>query len=239
MVTPRLDQLLAIPIEYNTIPVYTQINADLETPVSTLLKLQQQGTSAFLLESVEGAEHRARYSFIGTDPARTLVQNGQDPLIKVQQHLDSIKYCANPNLPAFVGGYVGYIAYDCVQYYEPAVNLSQQLPNDTPESILLYCTNIVIFDHVQHVIRIVAHIDLTNPNNKLQDEYQRCCTDILHIVNKLNKPTKHAPHANMPTPAQDQLPTHDKQQFIDSVEKLKENIRAGDIIQAVPSRVRI
>ena len=111
---------------YNLIPVYREISADLETPVSAFIKIAR-GSNSFLFESVEGGEHVARYSFLGTEPDEVIktgsgTANGNvDPLNVLKERLEPIRYPSVEGLPKFDGGAVGYIAYDAIKYFEPRV----------------------------------------------------------------------------------------------------------------------
>ncbi|MGE0060198.1 MAG: anthranilate synthase component I, partial [Dehalococcoidia bacterium] len=140
---PSLEEAKALASQGNIAPLYCEVPADLETPVSAYLKVAR-GDFSFLLESVEGGERLARYSFIGTEPYRTLrsgvpgADNFGDPLVHVEQELSRFKPVAVPGLPRFTGGAVGYMSYENVRYFEPRV---PQAGNDAlglPESIFLF-----------------------------------------------------------------------------------------------------
>jgi anthranilate synthase component I len=224
---------------FTTIPVHASIHADTLTPISALSALHT-GQHAFLLESVEGGETLARYSFIGTQPRHVLVHSGSDPLLQVQQTLDTVRYAQSDMLPqSFVGGYVGYIGYDCVHYYEPTVQRHQLDELQLPEAVLMYATHVVIFDHVKHRIIVVDHIQL-DKDADVEQEYKRCCKDINETIRKLNRRMEQA-HSKAESldqmNAATNIPEHDRTQFEDAVNTLKEHIHCGDIIQAVPSRV--
>ena len=116
---PSLEQVKSMAGQGNLVPVYREVNADLETPVSAYLKIAS-GTHSFLLESVEGGERLARYSFMGTAPYR-VVRTGEDqpesavdPLTIVENELSRFKPVFVDGLPRFLGGAVGYLSYDCV-----------------------------------------------------------------------------------------------------------------------------
>lgn len=145
--------------QYNLIPIHVTVDADLETPVSAFLKIQQ-GKHSFLLESVEGGERQARYSFIGTEPFKVLEQNGRDPLLSVESELLQYHLMPCPDLPTFTGGAIGYITYDCVSHFETKVPMPKKNPLNIPESIYMFCKSLVVFDHLKHTIRCVAHIHL-------------------------------------------------------------------------------
>src|SRR3954452_22065148 len=125
---PSLDEVKAMVGQGNVVPVYREVVADLETPVSAYLKVAR-GKYSFLLESVEGGERLARYSFIGTEPYRVLRSGpgtsgdgvGGDPLVEVEAELGRFNPVAVEGLPRFTGGAVGYLAYECVRYFEPRV----------------------------------------------------------------------------------------------------------------------
>lgn len=220
---------------YNVIPVVREIPGDLETPVSTFLKIRQ-GDYNFLLESVEGGESIARYSFIGTKPIDVLTQNRTDPLLRVEEHLSKVKYYSLPSLPEmFSGGYVGYIAYDCVQYYEPTVKIPLFDDLQLPESVLMLCSSLIVFDHVQHVIRVVSHCH-TDATSDCTAMYSNALKDIDSVISQLKSPI---PQSNWTPPVSkpvSQSPLDSQETFQSHVSVLKNHITKGDIIQAVPSR---
>ena len=121
---PSLEEVRELSKQGNLIPLYQEINADLETPVSAYLKVAE-GAHSFLLESVEGGEQLARYSFIGTEPYKVVKTGpGQpygevDPLTLIEEELDRHTLVSIRGLPRFHGGAVGFIAYDVVRYFEP------------------------------------------------------------------------------------------------------------------------
>ena len=131
--TPNIQTFKKLKKTYNLIPVYTEISADLETPVSAYLKTVE-GPYSFLLESVQGGENLARYSFIGTKPSEIIVtgegsEHGKvDPLDLLKKRMSKIKYANVDGLPKFHGGLVGYLAYDVISYFERAfLQLAQNL----------------------------------------------------------------------------------------------------------------
>ena len=143
-VTPDRETFRKLAAKGNLIPLYRDILADMETPVSAFKRLEKR-PNAFLLESVEGGERMARYSFLGSDPymifrsrGRTLIitengvartetlEEGLDPLHRLQEILASVRYVELPDLPRFVGGAVGYIGYDWVRFLEPIGGLDRR-----------------------------------------------------------------------------------------------------------------
>ncbi|HEY8172686.1 MAG TPA: anthranilate synthase component I, partial [Dehalococcoidia bacterium] len=122
--SPTLEEVKAMAGRGNVVPVYREIIADLETPVSAYLKVAR-GKHSFLLESVEGGERLARYSFIGTEPYRVLRtgddvtanESPGDPLLAIEDELRRFTPVAVPGLPRFHGGAVGYMAYEVARYY--------------------------------------------------------------------------------------------------------------------------
>ncbi len=143
-------------------PVVRELPADLETPVSTYLKLAGSGTGpSFLLESVSGGEQVARYSFIGVNPGRAFVLRGQtvethtsagvesrsaaDPLGALQAELARRPVESLPGLPRFAGGLVGYLGYEMMRFFEPSLALRPH--GDLPDAIFLLADTLVAFDH--------------------------------------------------------------------------------------------
>ena len=119
MYDPTLEEVKKLKKQGNLMPVYREINADLETPVSAYLKIAR-GNYSFLLESVEGGERLARYSFLGTEP-RSLSPTGKgniDPLTLIEEELKKYKTIPVDGLPRFHGGMVGYLSYEVARYFE-------------------------------------------------------------------------------------------------------------------------
>ncbi|MDZ7726808.1 MAG: anthranilate synthase component I, partial [Dehalococcoidia bacterium] len=166
MLRPTLQDVLEIAErgEGNLVPIYREVPADLETPVSAYLKVAEAPYS-FLLESVEGGERLARYSFIGTNPYRVLRSGPNeswkgDPLVPLENELNPIRYVRMPNLPALTGGAIGYVSYDAVRHWEPKMERPQADPLELPESMFLLCDSMVVFDHIHHTMKVVAHVRL-------------------------------------------------------------------------------
>src|SRR5829696_1200434 len=112
MYYPTLDDVKAAAARGSVIPIYREVRADLETPVSAFLKVAR-GRYSFLLESVEGGERVGRYSFIGTEPFRVIAAEHEDgdPLLRVESELARFRAVPVPGLPRFHGGAVGYLGY--------------------------------------------------------------------------------------------------------------------------------
>jgi anthranilate synthase component I len=162
------------------VPVWREVPADLETPVSAYLKLAR-GPYSYLLESVEGGERLARYSFVGVDPYLVLTLRAEeaelrwlrgsrsgmrerrpcrDPLDLVQAELERRVLEPVPGLPRFHGGAVGYLAYEVAARFEPRVPVPACDALGLPEAVLLFTDTLLIFDHVRHSARLVTHLDL-------------------------------------------------------------------------------
>ena len=176
MIIPTLEEFKQLAHQGNLIPVYRELPADLETPVSVFLKLRGDGP-AFLLESVEGGEQIGRYPFLAVNPQRRITsyddhfmihENGEavrqplhaghDPLSPVESHINQFKLVELPNLPRFIGGAVGYMSYDLVRDFERLPATAQD-DLHLPLCQSLLTDTLVIFDNVKHklLIRALAH----------------------------------------------------------------------------------
>jgi anthranilate synthase component 1 len=191
MHSPTKDQFLELANNYNLVPVFRAISADLETPVSAFLKVAN-GPYSFLFESVEGGERLARYSFIGTEP-HDVIRTGAnepdgeiDPLIPVKERLDKIQTAPVRGLPErFHGGAVGYISYDAIRHFEPKVPPLMGTGVGIPESIHMMTDSLLIFDHVQHQILVVAHAQIGgNPSV----DYDRARSKVEELIERLEGP---------------------------------------------------
>ena len=161
-------------------PITREIIADLETPVSTYLKLSGNGP-AFLLESVTGGENVARYSFIGLQPSTAFVIRGQTTTIHSGQSLESTEtntgdpfailrsaiapYRAEPppGLPRLVGGLVGYLSYDAVRFFEPNIELPL---HELPDGIFLLCDTLLAFDHTRGRLLAITYAEENSTSEK-------------------------------------------------------------------------
>jgi len=242
--SPTLAEIRALAArgDNNLAPVFRDIPADLETPVSAYLKVAR-GDHSFLLESVEGGERLARYSFIGTEPYRILragpyadPAEGTDPLLAIEKELSRFRLShpkdtlGRTTLPRFTGGAVGFLAYDVVRHFEPRVKVPRPDPQGLPESLFMFVDSLLVFDHLTHTIKVVAHCRL---DGDLEASYRHACWRIDELAKRLNQtlpaspyPLSRAEH----TPEAVQSNT-EKADFIAKIERCREYIVAGDIYQ--------
>ncbi|MDE3095544.1 MAG: anthranilate synthase component I [Chloroflexota bacterium] len=228
---PTLGQVQAIAGQGNVIPVYREIAADLETPVSAYLKVAR-GPYSFLLESVEGGERLARYSFIGTEPYRVLqtADGGGDPLLAIDQELRRFAPVRVEGLPRFHGGAVGYLAYEVARYYEK-LPVPDADPQGFPESIFLFTDTLLVFDHLQHTIKVVSHARL---DGDIDAAYRQATWKIDELVQRLAKPLTALPYAvaaSRPPRASEAVSNTTREDFMRKVERAKEYIVRGETYQ--------
>jgi anthranilate synthase component 1 len=248
MFTPSYEQFCQKAKEGNLVPVYREILADTETPVSAFLKIAK-GPYAFLLESVEGGEKWGRYSFLGINPSlivqaeggrvtltrgdqtETLVTDG-NPLGVLQKVLSGFQPVRVDGLPRFFGGAVGYIAYEAVRFFEPVALKAPSIPDFT----FLIAGTLLIFDNVRHRIQVVSNVLIRDAD--LSRHYQEALTAIEAVIAMLRGPlvqtNTDCAIASSPAP----LPTAGaaganvtREQFKASVLRAQEYIKAGDIFQ--------
>jgi len=209
MYTPTPEQFRELARSANLIPVYREISADLETPVSAYLKTERPPYS-FLLESVEGGENVGRYSFIGTEPSSvTRTGLGEpdgaiDPLAALKERMAGVRCAAVPGLPKFHGGAVGHISYDAVRYFEPRVPALKGKGVGVPESVFMTTDTLLVFDHVQHKIAVIAHATIdhsvaTGAPGSPEIAYRNATARIEELIERLEGPLP--PHAHRRLPA--------------------------------------
>ncbi|MSP78364.1 MAG: anthranilate synthase component I [Dehalococcoidia bacterium] len=246
MYYPSLEDVKKLADQGNLVPVYRELNADLETPVTAYLKVARKPYS-FLLESVEGGERLARYSFIGTEPSWVLKTGaGQkagevDPLTLLQNKLANYKVVQVPGLPRFHGGAVGYLGYDAVRYFEPRVPKPQNDTLGLPESVFMLTDNMIIFDHVQHKIKVVSHMPLKGDDAVVEKTYARAVAHIERLVRRLERPLKSSwlraySHDGQTAPAPKFTSNFTREDYHLAVLRAQEYIKAGDVIQVVLSQ---
>lgn len=233
----------------NLVPVYREILADMETPVSAYLKVAR-GRYSFLLESVEGGEHVARYSFIGTEPSKVVrtginepnssslnhitVQNhgAVDPLGIIKSELDQFNPVPVEGIPAFHGGAVGFLSYDTASYSEQLPRPNKD-PNALPESVVLLADTLVIFDHLKRRILIVAHVRL---DEDVDAGYAMATARIDELANRLALPLPPPRRSGKPGAAPKVQSNISRADYHQMVDRCRQYIVAGDIIQVVPSQ---
>jgi len=238
---------------YNRIPVSREVLADLETPISAYRKLAE-GPYSFFFESVQGGEKWGRYSIIGL-PCKTLlrvfdyraeiVQSGvvieqaevDDPLAFAEAFQQRFTAAPADNLPVFHGGLVGYFGYDTVRYVEP--RLRAGMPPDqlgTPDILLMLSEEVLVFDNLAGTIRLVVNADPAEEN-----ALARAQARLDALVSRLREPMPPLPEVNLEAADSDALEQVASSDFSQSayeagVERVKEYVLAGDVMQVVPSQ---
>lgn len=239
MFQPTREEFVEYAKRGNLVPVYRELPADLETPVSVNLKLRGQGNS-FLLESVEGGEQIARYSFIGVNPAR-VIQLGEggerDSLEAVQKALKNFRAVTVPGLPRFVGGAVGFLTYDIVNQFERIRthhngNYQQHPLRDLPEGMFMLADTIIAFDHVKHRMLVISNAHVDGDANKAYDDATARINQLIARLRQPLYPPMRGSVANGFQLTSNMTP----ERYCEMVERAQEHIAAGDIFQVVLSQ---
>ena len=248
--SPEYNDFVEKSKEYNLIPVYQEIRADLETPLSIYIKLSDNKYS-FLLESITGGENLARYSIIWTNP-RKVIKTGKnqdygevDPLEIVKDEIKCFKVPELEELPVFTGGAVGYLSYETISYFENTVSKKDNSNLEVPESIFLLTDSLVVFDHVKQTIFII-HYARINPDDELEKIFLESQKKINEIYEKIKKPIPNEFNnisniSNSNNKSNGELVEEyeknmTKDEYKDAIEKCIENIYSGEIIQVVFSQ---
>ena len=230
--------------------IVREISADLETPISVYMKLRGDGAS-FLLESVEGGERIARYSFIGVRPKAQYIirdteieikdSNGSritnyqgDPTYFLQEEMSRFKFVPQSGVPRFIGGMVGYLGYESVRFFEPTLKpalsrvevsrMTRSAP--VPDGIYLLADTIIAFDHARRSLSLIANVldgDVDSANRKLDEIESRIHQSLPQTQPREVQSSK--TRSNMT-----------QGRFEDIVRDAKEHIAAGDIFQVVLSQ---
>lgn len=251
MLRPSLEEFRRKARQGNLIPVFREILADMDTPVSAFQKIDD-GRHSFLLESVEGGEKWGRYSFIGSRPSvmvrsigRTveIVRHGRverrtfsrDPLEVVKDVLSEYRPVPDSGLPRFFGGAVGFIGYDTVRFFE-------RLPErdkdglGLPDIFFMITDTLVIFDNVTHTMKVVSNAHING--RSATAAYKEAAEKIEAIVERLKKGVRGQKSKVRRRRAKEtELKSNfTQQEYEQAVLKAKEYIKAGDIFQVVPSQ---
>jgi anthranilate synthase component 1 len=249
---PSKDAFVTLATQGNVIPVYTDLMADFETPVSAYAKLKAAGPS-FLLESVEGGEHLSRYSFIGCRPRKIIacgpatteirtpgaapqtVPTPADPLTLVEAEMRAFKPVAIPGLPRFTGGAVGFIGYEYVTRIEPSVPAAKRDELGLPLLYFMFSDSLLIFDRAKQTLRLCVNAHV--PAGGAEAAYAAAVAELTALHALLREPRALAPAPLVDVPPLAVPPGNfTRPRFEQVVEDGKEFIRSGDIIQFVPSQ---
>jgi len=248
MIQPSFKQFCRLAKQGNLIPIYQELLMDLETPLSFFKRLERD-RYAFILESVEGSERWARYSFLGTRPQRVfkargnqveVVDNGKirkwqtdAPLKALEELLKGYRPVPVPGVPPFFGGALGYVAYDAVEQFHGIVNAKKD-PLGMPEIFFLFVQTLVAFDNLKHTIKVIDNVQVDAGTN-LRRAYDGAVTRISKVISTLQKKPRGIEPREL-SPATDKRKFRSNlssQAFQLAVDRAKEYIKAGDIIQTV------
>ncbi|WP_372806173.1 anthranilate synthase component I [Pontiella sp.] len=242
----------------NLVPVWKEVLADQETPVSAykrvrkFLRERDDASHTYLLESVEGGENIGRYSFIGGTP-RTIIRawgrrveistNGNapevfediDPLEALKAHMKQFAPVVDdPSLPRFIGGAVGFMGYDMVSQFEPRVPVIGNDEIGNPDMVFMVTDGLIVFDRVNHKLKIVANAHIGGDPEAAYDQALAQIDELTQALQTSVSRVLIDTH-NEVEPLEPQSNTT-KEEFLNMVEKTKEYIRSGDVIQTVVSQ---
>jgi anthranilate synthase component I len=255
MIQPGFAEFQRLAKQGNLVPVYDVITADLLTPVSAYLRIAQGARYSFLLESVEGGEKIARYTFAGAHPEEVfryangacvletqdrVIWEERDPISFLRARVERFRPVRLPNLPPLVAGAIGYFSYDMVRLIE---RLPKRLRDEIGlyDAMLAFYHGLIAFDHVQHRLWIVRNVFTEGPGT-LKQKYGLAVREIEQTRKLLQQPVaQEAPKAvsrngkgrNAPPKISSNFA---RPEYFAAVHKAKNYIRAGDIFQVVISQ---
>jgi anthranilate synthase component 1 len=244
MTFPTLEEFRSLARGGKLVPVYREVFADHDTPVSAFRKIDD-GPYGFLLESVEGGEKWGRYSLLGSRPSVVFVARGKTceireggktragtkpPLEELAALLASHQAIALPGLPRFCGGAVGYLGYDAARWFE---DLPARAEDDLglPDAVFMFGDVVSVFDNLTHTLKVVTHArGDTDPDGA----YGAAVARLEAEVARLRRPLDWTDAENGPPPPEPKS-SMTRDQYMKAVEIAREHIRAGDIFQVVLS----
>ncbi|MFC7338214.1 anthranilate synthase component I [Haloferula chungangensis] len=251
-IEPSLEEFAQLAEQGNVIPVFTQLAADFETPLSAYLKVRD-GRHSFLLESAESTDKSGRWSILGSGPRRIIEARGKeitiregsklttetvedDVLAALERHMAPYRSVLHGNLPPFCGGLVGYLAYDAVRQFEPTVAAPPKDELGIPDAVFVLADTLIVFDQKLRRLQIIANA-FPAEHETLEEAYIAAREKVSALVEMLNRPL-HVPSLNGLTSVEpcDATSNTTQAQYEDMVVQGKEYIAAGDVFQFVPSQ---
>jgi anthranilate synthase component 1 len=242
----KFEKFKSLAKDFNLIPVYETMTADLLTPVLAYLKTREKGKMSFLLESVEGSLNLARYSFIGNDPQLVIRNKNQEIMVSsnsisenlqynlfdyLKNSLAAFKQAKIEGLPDFTGGIVGYIGYENISLIEPELTFTENNPEQYDSCLGLFNT-VLAFDHFTHQIILISNVEV-NEYSSLETAFRTAKERIANLRLKLLKPLEYLSDFKLLKEPTDSFDFHE---FDEQVDQAKKNIEEGDIFQIVLSK---
>ncbi len=252
-IRPEREEFRDLAERGNVVPVYAQLAADFETPLSAYMKLNADSGYGFLLESAESTDKSGRWSIVGAKPRMTFESRGSqiiindrgsvterdaqgDCLAELKALMEPFQPQASEGAPPFYGGAVGFMAYDAVRQFEPAVGEHPEDNLDLPEALFLIADELVVFDQKLRKVYVVVNI-FVEDFSSVDDAYADGAKRINELILKLDVPL-HVPalngYANTESIVAQSNTT--QEEYEEMVLKAKEYIAAGDAFQVVPSQ---
>ncbi|MGB9767031.1 MAG: anthranilate synthase component I, partial [Sulfurihydrogenibium sp.] len=239
--------------EYNVIPIYKEILLDVDTPLSVYLKIASTGRFNYILESVEKGEKIGRYSFIGSsenfyirtknniveiyNKGKIQYKETKDPINELKKLISNLKPFKDENLPPFWGGYVGYVGYDVIKFYEPVEDKNPDTLN-LPDVYFFLSDEVIAFDNLTNKIKIIVSAIIQDDKSDLKEIYENTLKKINVIEEKLTE-EKHIKRLSLKQKEvrlENWQSNFTKEDFEKAVIKAKDYITEGDIIQVVLSQ---
>lgn len=248
-----LEDFKRLAEKHNVIPVFKEVLSDIDTPLSVFLKVSSPERFNFLFESVEQGENVGRYSFIGSslpvyikiknryvefyDNGKLECKETDDPIDQIKEKIEKFNPAKIDGLPPFWGGFVGYVSYDVIHFYEPVPDVKPDTLK-LPDIYFFLSDEVVVFDNVNHSIKIIVSAIL-DENSSVEEKYYESISRIEKIEEKLSRDVKinrlsvkNIKSVNI----QEWKSNFKKEDFLKAVEKCKHYIKEGDIIQVVISQ---
>lgn len=252
---PSQEEFEELSQQGNLIPVYADLMADFETPVSVYSKLKGEGEPAYLLESIEDGSRLNRYSFIGCQPRKTFEMHlggsvrvvhrdgreesfpcPDDPLTVIEEEMQAYHPVKLQGMPRFIGGAVGYLSYEYIHCVESSVPLARHDILGMPIAHFVITDTLVIFDRARQTLRLLVNAHVEFPEQAAK-AYASAAKALLNLAEKLRQ-GRSIPTLPVPESGAIEVPAGNfsKAAFVGMVESCKEYIRAGDVIQVVGSQ---
>jgi anthranilate synthase component I len=248
MIQPDFKTFRKLARQGNLVPVYETFTADLLTPVGAHLRIAHGAKYSFLLESVEGGENIARYTFAGANPEEVFRARGRictletggrnihfddDPIEQMRRLTARYHPVRVPGLPPLIAGAIGYFAYDMVRLIEK-IPASGRDDLGLDDCVMMFYLGLIVFDHVRHRVWVIRNV-FTGGEGSLREKYDAAVREIRSVRRKLEGPLPERRRASRRSKLHIRS-NMTRARYLAAVRKAKAYIRAGDIFQVVPSQ---